>query len=353
VNTTLLHTPQQAVLESAAEEYLETCLATLTKASADKNRYTVGKFVAWLRAQGVEEPSGITTRLYMAYLRHLATTVSPKTGKLRARGTVRDGAVVLKTFLKWCYRHRYIDAERLYGYEIPKAKNPAVTVATHDQLCTVIRLVDEYWDINLHPKIKFWPARSHKFFQRRMKLILAIAMSTGMRIGETLNMRLSSYDPAAKLIYVTETKTGKNRDVPVGPDVAKAFSDYLKVRPKGAPTDFVIVTETGTQLGTRACTRQYQRYLAFGRSRGIDLPRLTMHSWRHVALNAMAKVNTEHARRMAGHSSLTTTLRYLHTTSADVRASHDKADPLAGILVNTLSKNQGTDALKPRARKLF
>ena len=170
-----------------------------------------------------------------------------------------------------------------------------------------------------------------------------------MRIGETLALRLSSYDPARKLIYVTNTKTGENRDVPVGPDLARAISDWLKARPKESATDYLIVTETGTQLDRRTCTRQYQRYLTFGRSLGVELPRLTMHSWRHVAINSLAQANPEHARMVAGHASLATTLRYLHTTTDDVRATHDKADPLAGVLVNTRSvKGQ-----MPRSKKLF
>ena len=349
MNTGLLESKSSAQIEDGLEEYLAQCEATLMPTTASKNRYTLRAFIAWCRARGVESVDQITNKLYFEYLKEFARTPSAKTGRKRLRGTVRDAAVVIKTFLKWCYRHRYIDAERLYGYVVPKAKKPHVTMATSDQLNAVMGLVDEYWDITLHPAIKFWPERSHRFFRLRMKVILAIAMSTGLRLGETLGLRLVHYDKQKKLLYAVDTKTGDNRDVPVGPDLAKALRDWLEVRPGNSPTDYLVVTETGTQLATRACTRQYQRYLEFGRSRGVELPRLTMHSWRHVAINAMAQKNPEHARRMAGRSSLATTLRYLHTTSEDVRATHDQADPLAGILVNT----RAVKTQKARSRKLF
>ena len=349
MNTAILVNPNQTDITVAADDYLLQCDATLTPDSASKNRYTLLAMAAWCAARGETTLDQLTTRVSMQYLRHLATTPSPRTGRLRSRGTVRDAAVVIKTWLKWCHRQRYIDAERLYGYVIPKAKKPSVYMASSDQLRTVMQIIDDFWDIAKHPQIKYWPQGSHKFFRVRMRTIMAIQMSTGMRIGETLALRLSSYDPARKLIYVTNTKTGENRDVPVGPDLARALTDWLKVRPKSSPTDHLIVTETGTHLDRRTCTRQYQRYLAFARSQGVELPRLTMHSWRHVAINALAQQNPEHARKVAGHASLATTLRYLHTTTEDVRETHDKADPLAGIIVNTRSVKRQ----KPRARKLF
>jgi integrase len=109
----------------------------------------------------------------------------------------------------------------------------------------------------------------------------------------------------------------------------------------------LIVTETGTQMDRAGCTRQYQRYLEFGRKIGMELPKITMHSLRHVALSAMAQINPEHARAVAGHAHIQTTIRnYTHTTNDAVRATHALADPLAGVLLGM------RQAQKPRARKL-
>ena len=339
----------QTAINYSIDEHLIDCEAAgLTNATLIVKRATLCSFQRWLQAQGIEIVDQVTTTASKHYLIQFAKTPSERTGKLRRQTTVRSAAVIIKTWLKWAYAHHQIDVERLYGYVIPKAKKPSVYMATHDELRQVMQIVDDFWDRDKHPEIKFWPTDSHKFFKHRMKTILAIQISTGNRIGETLALRTSSYDKAKKLLYITNTKTGENRDVPVGRDLTRALDEWLKVRPRSCETDYLIMTETGTHLDRGACTRQYQRYLKFARAQGTDLPRITMHSLRHVALNAMATVNPDHARRLAGHRQMQTTLGYLHTTTDEMRATHDKVDPLAGILVNTRSV-QG----KSRGKKVF
>ena len=351
MNTALLVGEEETSIQDSIDEHLMDCEAAgLAAATIYTKRVTLMGMARWCADQEFLHMQQVTTTVSKRYLIHLAKTPSSKTGRPRSPTTVRSAAVIIKTWLRWAYDQRQIDAERLYGYKIPKAKNPSVYKANQQELQSVFGIVDDYWDIEKHPEIRFWPKASHRFFSVRMKAIIAIQVSTALRIGETLSMRLSSYDRTKKLLYVTQTKNGENRDVPVGRDLAHVLDEWLRIRPKKCPSDYLIVTETGTKLDRRACTRQYQRYLQFARDQGLELPRITMHSWRHVALHAMAQVNPEHARKIAGHKSANTTLRYLHTTTEDLRETHDKADPLAGILVDTRSRKAQA---QPRQRKIF
>ena len=163
MDTAILVNLNQTEITVAADDYLLQCDAILMPESAAKNRYTLQAMTAWCVAQGMMTLDQLTTRLSMQYLRYLATTPSTKTGKLRKRGTVRDAAVVIKTWLKWCHRQRLIESERLYGYIIPKAKKPSVYMASPDQLRAVIQVIEDYWNIAKHPEIKYWPKNSHGF----------------------------------------------------------------------------------------------------------------------------------------------------------------------------------------------
>ena len=316
-------------ISQALEDYLLKYEVLWKPASLAKVRYTLGAMLAWCTAEGVTTLDDLTTNVSLKYLLYLATSISEHTGKLRTEGTVRDAATVIKTFLKWCYRERYIDWERLYKYEIPKADDPSVTMADENGPRLMMQTIDDYWDITKHPDIKYWPEVSHEFFRLRMRALMSIQISTGMRISETLNLCLSDYDKTRGLLKATHTKTGAIRDVPVSPDLAKALAEWLKVRPKKSTTDYLIVTETGTRLTVRACTRQYQRYLSFARGCGMELPRLTMHSWRHFALNAVATQNPEHARVLAGHKRLSTTQRYTQLSVGQVQQVYEKTHPRA------------------------
>lgn len=71
-----------------------------------------------------------------------------------------------------------------------------------------------------------------------LKPIVLLAIHTGMRRGEILKLRWAEVDSVRNLIYVTSTKSGKDRTVPLN-DVARTVLTDLKKQSNGSATVFV------------------------------------------------------------------------------------------------------------------
>lgn len=118
---------------------------------------------------------------------------------------------------------------------------------------------------------------------------------------------------------------------------------WLAVRPQAAGSDFLFVSEYGEQLHGLAWSRQFQRYLTFARAESHKLPRITLSSIQHIPATAMAEAGgVYHASLPLGHASTKTTeLSYIHRNTGIIRPTHDRADPLAGILAKVSPKKAG------------
>lgn len=333
----------------SVEDYLDTCVAAgLRGATVSVKRCTLGQFLRWAEAQDITTMSQVTTRVSTKFLKFLIETPSVKTGATRSLVTVKCAARIIKTWLGWAYRNHQFDSERLRDYVIPKCDDSAVYMATIEDVQTILQINDDFWDIAKHPEIKFWPERSHRFFRLRLRAMIAIEVSVGLRGGELLAAQTEDYTRGVEpQIKVRKTKGRKERSVPVSRYLTPLIEEWLRVRPKRSVANNIIVTETGTEMSRAGATRQFKRLLDWGREHGYPtLPHITMHSLRHQALNAMLQVSPEHARKLGGHAKLASLGRYEHTVDKSVRSTHAAVDPLMMVLGKAA-------ACKPRVKKVF
>ena len=96
-------------------------------------------------------------------------------------------------------------------------------------------------------------------------------------------------------------------DLPACP--VRAMCEYLRVRPRGGPQDYMFVSDTGRTLTTRSLTRMVRRA---GQNARLDLSRLSGHCFRiggasHGAQQGMAELQLCEA----GRWSLSAVRRYL------------------------------------------
>jgi integrase len=337
-------TDETIFVADARQDYLDECeAANLRDATRETKGCTIGQFTAWLMTQGVTRMEDVTSKICTHFLIWFKT--SPKKnggGEKRSEISVQCAARIIKTWLGWAYRKGYIDRHVWANFIVPKADNVSVYMATITDVKTIFRISDDFWTLDKHPDIKWWPERSHRFFRYRTKAVVAVEVSVGLRGGELLEVRLQDYDRVAKSIIVRKTKGRKERVVPVSPVLAEVLDDWLKVRPKKAPTDYLIVTETGGKMSRVGITRQFKRLLDWGRTNGYpDLPEITMHSLRHQALNAMLQVSPAHAKKLGGHTTLKALERYEHTVDPGVQKTHEIVDPLAQVVTRRKPQSRG------------
>lgn len=133
--------------------------------------------------------------------------------------------------------------------------------------------------------------------------ILMIAVHTGLRRSEILNLKSSDINLKERYILVRESKNGEIRHVPINSLLMKTLksvinntdSEYLFVGPTGEPVKSV-----------------KQGFWAALRRSGI--PHIRFHDLRHSFGSnlSMAGVDIATIQELMGHKDISTTKRYLH-----------------------------------------
>lgn len=144
--------------------------------------------------------------------------------------------------------------------------------------------------------------------------ILVVALNTGMRRAEILNLKWSQVDFKARRIRVEKTKSGKVRFIPMN-DVL--FNELCRVKSRGGQSPFVFFNpETGKpyldiKTGFKgACKR-------------AGISNLRFHDLRHTFASHLVEkgVDIETVRDLLGHHSITITQRYTHSSDDRKRAA--------------------------------
>lgn len=155
----------------------------------------------------------------------------------------------------------------------------------------------------------------------RLRAIIEMLYSTGMRISELLGMKVSDLDSMRKDKYVLiKGKGGHERAVFFNEACIKAVEDYLLIE---IPGEFVFASRRN-QL-TRQRVFQLLKDLAM--RAGVDASRVSAHAFRHRMLTDLVKgdVDLITVQKIAGHRQIGTTSRYTHVEDhlyEDIVAKH-------------------------------
>ncbi len=165
------------------------------------------------------------------------------------------------------------------------------------------------------PKYYFFPEISILSWDEEKKLmgaasphirpVLVVALNTGMRLGETLNLRWEDINFAKAEITVKHTKTKRARRIPMNNCLT---STLQSVRIADDTDGYVFAHENGKPYGSVKT--------AFYRTvRKAGIGHLRFHDLRHTFATRMAEVsNLPSVQAMLGHRDIKTTMRYAHAT---------------------------------------
>jgi excisionase family DNA binding protein len=139
-----------------------------------------------------------------------------------------------------------------------------------------------------------------------LKPILIMALHTGMRRGEILNLRWRQVDLGRRNIKVENTKSGKNRLIPIN-DLL--FQELLKVKGLNGKSEHVFPNpKTG-----RPFTEAKKSFKGACKRAAID--GLRFHDLRHTFATRLIESGTDliTVRDLLGHHSVKVTQRYTHS----------------------------------------
>ena len=156
----------------------------------------------------------------------------------------------------------------------------------------------------------------------RGKAILELAYSSALRPREIRALKISDIDFAKGILFIEQSKSRKDRLVPVGSVALDWVRQYLEVMRPAAIHDqehqFVFIGhKTGEPLSREGLVWAVRQTFIHG---GVDpIPLSAMRT--SAATNLLdAGMDVVHIARLLGHVSLRTTQRYLHTEERKLAA---------------------------------
>jgi site-specific recombinase XerD len=145
----------------------------------------------------------------------------------------------------------------------------------------------------------------------RNRLMFRIAYGCGLRVSELTHLRVPDIDSARHLLWVRHGKGNKDRAVPLPALLLAELRDYWRAHRPG--TDRLFPGPTGQPLTVSTIQRPFQVA-----RRACGLPEgVTIHTLRHCYATHLLEAGTDlpTLQRLLGHTSISTTMLYLHLRS--------------------------------------
>jgi len=157
--------------------------------------------------------------------------------------------------------------------------------------------------------------------------IIELLYSSGLRVSELAKIKVLNIDHRENFVKVSG-KGNKERVVPFGSNAREVILQYLRRRTELKPKDdFFFLNNRGSGLTTRSIERIVKKYgLLSGISKNIS-PHALRHTFATHLLGGGADLRS--IQELLGHSSLSTTQRYTHTSIEQIMKIYDKTHPRA------------------------
>lgn len=226
----------------------------------------------------------------------------------------------VRSFYRWMHRNEMVESNPARAVGAPKLDKYLPGYLDRAQIELLFQMAE---------------LRAHEgnFADVRNLAILELFYSTGMRLSELQGLSLGDLDLVSQQAKV-RGKGRKERIVPVGDHAALALRNYeakrddlLRNRRTGVDRTAFFLSRTGKRIGVRMVQKVVSGFLA-----QIDEDAgLSVHSLRHTFATHLldAGADLRAVQELLGHSSISTTQIYTHTSVERLKQVYQKAHPRA------------------------
>ena len=146
------------------------------------------------------------------------------------------------------------------------------------------------------------------------KTLLALIYSSGLRISEAINMKITDIDSQRMLIHVKNAKGKKDRYTLLSTKVLGLLREYYAVY---KPKTFLFEGQYGGQYSSRSAQSVLQQS---AKKAGIT-KQISLHTLRHSFATHLLENGTDlrYIQDLLGHSSPKTTMIYTHVSSTSLK----------------------------------
>jgi integrase/recombinase XerD len=261
----------------------------LRPASVFGYRHHLGRFEAYLQRIGVQSIRELSPAILSAF-------VVERAAAALAKATVREGAGVLRVFLRYAHREGVLvnDLSAAVGWPQVYRLSSIPRSISWDEVNQVLAGVDRRTAAG-----------------KRDYAILLLLVTYGLRAREVAALTLDDIDWKRERLAIPERKAGHSTAFPLSVVVGEALLDYLQ---HGRPVTsdrhvFFRAAAPRQPIGAACVSSRARHYLL---KAGVDVPRPGSHTLRHSAVQRLvdASFDLKSIGDFVGHRSARSTEVY-------------------------------------------
>ena len=161
------------------------------------------------------------------------------------------------------------------------------------------------------------------------KSIIAFFYFTGVRRIELINIKESDISLESSTIKVMG-KRSKERIIPILPKLKKSLENYREIKSTftgNTLTEYLFISKNGKQLSEKFVYRTVNEYFKLVSPKIKKAPHVLRHSFATHLINEGADINS--VKELLGHSSLSATQVYSHTSMERIKEVFKNSHPRA------------------------
>lgn len=275
-------------------------------------RHALGRFIAWCDERGLDRPQDITRPILERYQRHVYH-YRKHNGQPLVVSAQLNLLLPLQAWFKWLTKHNHILYNPAADLDLPvRPKALPKGLLSIAQIEDVLNGCDTTKPEGL-----------------RMRAMLEVLYSTGIRRFELAGLKLFDIDVERGALMVRQGKGAKDRLVPVGERACAWVDKYLReVRPElvaGADDHTLFLDDDGRPFDPGRLGDQVKRQLT---AAGIEHAG-ACHLFRVACATHMLEngADIRYIQSLLGHAKLDTTQIYTQVSLAKLKEVHNATHP--------------------------